>query len=100
MQSEFSFRLNGQAVPFVFVNRERVNGKLTGRRHVAVYIDGVGRFEIDNDESLWAESFAESVLEYRNDTQRENAAEEDGWQQVTPSELVQVLADAGLLDFE
>jgi hypothetical protein len=64
-------------VPFVFVNRERVNGKLTGRRHVAVYIDGVGRFEIDNDEHLWTESFAESVLEYRNDTQWENAAEEE-----------------------
>ena len=30
----FSFRLNGTIVPMVFINRERVDGKLTGRLHI------------------------------------------------------------------
>jgi hypothetical protein len=44
MSSEFSFRLNGVIVPMVFINRERVLGLLTGRRHIAVWVDGIGRF--------------------------------------------------------
>ena len=49
MPPEVSFRLNGTIVPMVFVNRERVQGKLTGRWQIAVWIDGRGRFVIDNE---------------------------------------------------
>lgn len=31
MPPQFSFRLNGTIVPMLFINRERVKGKLTGR---------------------------------------------------------------------
>jgi hypothetical protein len=66
MPPKFSFRLNGTVVPMIFINRERVGGKLTGRRHIAVWIDGVGRFTIDDDEQLWEMTFPKYVLEYRN----------------------------------
>jgi hypothetical protein len=100
MPSDFSFRLNGQTVPFVFIERERVSGKLTGRRHVDVYVDGIGRFTIDDDDQPWEEKFSDSVLEYRNDTENENAGENEGWRRVTPSELLQVLVNAGVIDNE
>ncbi len=47
-----NFRLNGTIVPMIFIKREWVNGNLTGRRHVAAWIDGVGRFPIDDNEQL------------------------------------------------
>jgi hypothetical protein len=103
----FSFRLNGTIVPMIFVNRERVNGKLTGRRHIAVWIDGVGRFTLDNDEGLWEMTFPKHVLEFRNETlwERSNPAERrttenEGWQRATPDELVAALVNAGVIHWE
>jgi hypothetical protein len=52
-----------------------VAGKLTGRRHIAVWIDGVGRFTLDDDEQLWEMSFPKHVLEYRNESE---------WQSLDP----------------
>jgi hypothetical protein len=105
MQPEFSFRLNGVNVPMLFISRERSNGRLTGRRHVAVYVEGIGRFTIDDDANLWNEAFQGSVLEYRNDTEWENVnplkrqmRKDGGWQQVTPDELIAVLKCAGVFD--
>jgi hypothetical protein len=105
MKPEFSFRLNGVIVPMVFVNRERVKGKLTGRRHIAVWIDGIGRFTIDDDSGLWDMTFPKHVLEYRNETEWEKAdftvrctIKDEGWQRVTPDELVEVLICAGIIN--
>ena len=107
MKPEFSFRLNGVIVPMVFVNRERVGGKLTGRRHIAVWIDGVGRFTIDDDSNLWELTSPKHVLEYRNETEWENAdpgqrhtIKDEGWQRVTPDELVAVLAHSSIIGSE
>jgi hypothetical protein len=75
MPSEFSLRLNRTIVPMIFINRERVNGKLTGKRHIAVWIDGVGRFTIDDDEQLREMTFPKHVLEYRNETQWEKSSD-------------------------
>ena len=104
MKPEFSFRLNGVVVPMVFVNRERVKGKLTGRRHVAVWIEGIGRFTIDDDSNLWEMTFPKHVLECRNETEWEKAdpterqmSQTEGWQRVTPDELVEVLICAGIV---
>ena len=71
----FNFRLNGTVVPMIFINCERVNGKLTGRRHIAVWIDGVGRFTIDDDEQPWEMTFPKHVLEYRNETEWEKSSQ-------------------------
>jgi len=104
MPQEFSFRLNGQPVPMIFIDRERINGKLTGRRHISVWVEGIGRFTIDDDEHLWESAFPDCVLEYRNETAWENvdplASNDKGWQQVTPDELVAVLECAGVIDCE
>jgi hypothetical protein len=107
MKPEFSFRLNGVVAPMVFVNRERVKGKLTGRRHVAVWIEGIGRFTIDDDSNLWEMTFPKHVLEYRNETEWENAdstvhqmSHPEGWQRVTPDELIEVLISAGTISSE
>ena len=85
----FSFSLNGTVVPMIFINRERVGGKLTGRRHIAVWIDGVGRFTIDDDQQLWEMTFPKHVLEYRNETEWEKSSQaqrrtirNEGWQRV------------------
>jgi hypothetical protein len=103
----FSFRLNGTIVPMVFIKRERVNGKLTGRRHVAAWIDGIGRFAIDDDEQLREMNFPRHVLEYRNETEWEKSdpaerqtIRNEGWQRVTPDELVGVLMSAGVIGWE
>jgi hypothetical protein len=103
----FNFRLNGTIVPMIFIKRERVNGKLTGKRHVAVWIDGVGRFAIDDDEQLREMNFPRHVLEYRNETEWEKSSlaerrtiKNEGWQRVTPDELVGALVSAGVISWE
>jgi hypothetical protein len=64
----FNFRLNGTIVPMIFIKRERVNGKLTARRRVAVWIDGVEGSAIDDDEQLREMNFPKHVLEFHNET--------------------------------
>jgi hypothetical protein len=107
MSPEFSFRLNGTIVPMIFINRERKNGKLTGRRHIAVWIDGIGRFTIDDDSYLWDMTFPKHLLEYRNETEWENldpsvrqTTMDEGWQRVRPDELLAVLVGAGVIRWE
>ena len=69
MPPEFSFRLNGTIVPMLFIQKERVHGKLTGKKQLkAVWIDGIGRFTIDDDSHPWEFTFPPHVLEYRNET--------------------------------
>jgi hypothetical protein len=91
----------------VIVNRERMKGKLTGRRHIGVWIDGVGRFLLDNDDQLWEMTFPKHLLEYRNETEWEKSdlaerrtIDNEGWQRVTPDELVWVLVSAGVIKWE
>src|ERR1017187_2385219 len=103
----FSFRLNGTIVPMIFIKRERINGKLTGRRHVAVWLDGVGRFPIDDDQQLREMNFPKHVLEYRNETEWEKSdpitrgtIKNEGWKRVAPDELVRALVSAGVIVWE
>ena|ERR1700733_11593029 len=107
MPPEFSFRLNGTVVPMLIINRERLNGKLTGRRQIAVWIEGVGRFTLDDDSYLWESTFPKHVLEYRNETEWKSAdlvarrrAKNEGWCKVTPDELIGVLVQAGAISWE
>lgn len=107
MQPEFSFRLNGTVVPMIVINRERVNGELTGRRHIAVWIEGSGRFTIDDDSNLWELTVPKHRLEYRDERTWEkldplvrHMDKDEGWRRVTPDELVAVLIKAGLIHWE
>lgn len=105
MPPEFSFRLNGTVVPMLFIQKERVNGELTGKKRLkAVWIDGVGRFAIDDDEHPWEFTFPPHVLEYRNETVWDNTTphvrqtiKNDGWRRVQPDELIKVLEEAGVI---
>lgn len=100
----FNYRLNHVVVPMVFINREKVNGKLTGKWHIAVWIDGVGRFKLDDETGLWKRTIPPHVLEIRNETDWEQLDavqrqrdKNDGWQRVTPDELVEKLIEAGVI---
>jgi hypothetical protein len=107
MPPQFNFRLNGTVVPMIFINRERINGKLTGRCHIAVWIDGVGRFMLDDDSALWERTIPHHVLEIRNETEWEHldpevrqSDEKMGWRRVTPDELIAVLISEGVIIWE
>lgn len=105
MPSEFSFRLNGTVVPMLFIQKERANGKLTGKlRLTSVWIDGIGRFNVDTDSQPWEFTFPQHVLEYRNESDWDDADpvvkqidEHEGWRRVSPDELVIVLENAGVI---
>jgi hypothetical protein len=105
MPPEFSYRLNGTIAPMLYIFRERVDGKLTGwMRLTAVWIDGIGRFTIDDDTQPWEFTFPQRVLEYRNETEWESLApstrqldKQEGWRRVAPHELLDVLESAGVI---
>jgi hypothetical protein len=91
----------------VFINQERVKGRLTGRRHIAVWVDGIGRFTLDDDSNLWEMTFPKHLLEYRNETEWEKSdpaerqtIKNEGWLRVTPNQLVAVLVSAGVIRWE
>ena len=107
MLPEFRFRLNGEIVPEIFIQRALVNSEPTGEWQVAVGIDGIGRFTIDDNSHLWDPALPQFVLEFRDETswaiipQAERWASKDkGWNRVTPEELVEILESAGVITCE
>ncbi|MFZ1916561.1 MAG: hypothetical protein WAU58_03235 [Terriglobales bacterium] len=100
----FNFRLNHVVVPMIFINRERDKGELTGKWQIAVWIDGVGRFTLDDESGLWERTIPHHVLEIRNEAEWEQLDptvrqkdKNEGWQRVTPNELVEKLIETGVL---
>jgi hypothetical protein len=51
MQTEFRFRLNGDIMPELFAQRALVNGEPVGELEIAVEIDYLGRFTLDDNTS-------------------------------------------------
>lgn len=104
MQPEFRFRLNGRIMPEIFIQPLMVNGESTGEYEIAVDIDGLGRFTIDDNSNMWDDSLPKFVLEYRDETawallpqaERRSSVDE-GWKRVTPRKLVAVLESAGAI---
>jgi hypothetical protein len=106
-QPEFRFRLNGEIMPEIFIQRALVDGEPVGEWQIAVEIDGLGRFTLDDNSDLWDPALPQFVLEFRDETswallpQTERWASVDkGWQRVTPQELVEILQSAGLIKTE
>jgi hypothetical protein len=102
MPPEFRFRLNGQIMPELFVQRALVHGEPIGEWEIAVDIDEIGRISIDDNSNLWDPALPHFVLEFRDETswallpQAERWASKDkGWNRVTPQELVAILESAG-----
>jgi len=99
---EFRFRLNGEIMPELFVQRALVHGEPIGEWEIAVDIDEIGRISIDDNSNLWDPALPHFVLEFRDETswallpQAERWASKDkGWNRVTPQELVAILESAG-----
>jgi len=107
MPPEFRFRLNGQIMPELFVQRALVHGEPIGEWEIAVDIDEIGRISIDDNSNLWDPALPHFVLEVRDETswallpQAERWASKDkGWNRVTPQELVAILESAGVITCE
>jgi hypothetical protein len=107
MLPEFRFRLNGEIAPEIFIQRALVNSEPIGEWQIAVDIDGIGRFTIDDNAQLWDPALPQFVLELRDETswallpQAERWASNDkGWHRVTPQELVEILESAGVITCE
>jgi hypothetical protein len=107
MQPEFRFRLNGEIMPEIFIQRALVNSESIGEWQVAVDIDGIGRFTIDDNSQLWDPALPQFVLELRDETSwallpipMRHASQDKGWNRVTPQELVEILESAGVITCE
>jgi hypothetical protein len=106
-RTEFRFRLNGEIMPEIFVQRALANGEPVGEWQIVVDIDGLGRIILDDNSQLWDPALPQFVLEFRDETswallpQAERWASVDkGWYRTTPKELVEILAAAGVVKTE
>jgi hypothetical protein len=105
MNPEFRFRVNGIVVPEIRVQRAMVNGKPVGDLQIAVLDETIGLFALDDNSHLADKDLPRFVLEYRNetdwrqtDTLHRRISKDKGWITVTPQELIEVLAVAGVID--
>ena len=106
-RSEFRFRLNGEIMPEIFIQRKLVHGEPIGEWEIAVEDYNLGRFTIDDNSNLWDPALPQFVLEFRDETswalmpQAERWASVDkGWHRTTPNELVEILQSEGLISIE
>ena len=107
MLPEFRFRLNGEIVPEIFIQRALVNSEPIGEWQIAVDIDGIGRLTIDDNAQLWDPALPQFVLELRDETSwallpipMRQASEEKGGNRVTLQELVEILESGGVITCE
>jgi hypothetical protein len=89
-QPEFRFRLNGEIMPEIFIQRALVDGEPVGEWQIAVEVDGLGRFTLDDNSNLWDPALPQFVLEFRDETSwallpqaERHASVDKGWQRVT-----------------
>lgn len=99
-ETEFRFRLNGEIIPELFIQHVMVDGESVGEWQIAVDIDGLGRFTIDDNSNLWDPALPQFVLEYRNETEWQQVdpilrriSKDKGWKTVTPDELLGILQE-------
>src|SRR5208282_724821 len=93
MEPEFRFCLNGEVIRSIRVQHEMIDGEPIGKRQIAVDIEGIGWFAIDDNENLWDKDLSKFVLKYTTIPM----AAGQGWQRVTTAELLDVLESAGLI---
>jgi hypothetical protein len=103
-QLEFRFRLNGEIMPEIFIQRAMVDGEPIGDWEIEVDVYGIGRFTIDDNTNLWDPSLPKFVLEFRDETSwallpipDRQASLDKGWHRTTPNELVEILESSGVI---
>ena len=76
-----------------------------GDLQIAVRDEDIGWFTIDDNSDLWDRDLPRFVLEFRNETDWQQTdilhrriSKDKGWKTVTPQELIEVLAVAGVID--
>jgi hypothetical protein len=81
-------------MPEILVQGTLVQGEPAGEWEIAVEIDGLGRFSIDDNSKVWDPAFANFVPELRDETSRALVSQAErwasvdkGWSRVTPQEL-------------
>lgn len=101
---EFRFRLNGEIMPEIFIQRSLVDGEPVGEWQIAVDIDGLGRITLDDNSDLWDPALPQFVIEFRDETSwallpqtERHASVDKGWYRTTPQELVEILESAGAI---
>jgi hypothetical protein len=106
-QPEFRFRLNGEIVPELFIQRASVDGEPVGEWQIAVDIDGLGKITLDDNSNLWDPALPHFVLEFRDETSwallpipMRQASQDKGWCRTTPQELVEILESSGVIKTE
>jgi hypothetical protein len=104
---EFRFRLNGEIMPEIFVQRALVDGEPVGQWEIEVDVYGIGRFTIDDNSNLCDPALSQFVLEFRDETSwdllpipHRQASVDKGWHRTTPNELVEILQSAGAFKTE
>jgi hypothetical protein len=104
---EFRFRLNGEIMPELFVQRAMVDGEAVGQWEIEVEVEDIGRFTIDDNSNLWDPALPQFVLEFRDETSwallpipDRQASVDKGWHRTTPNELVEILESAGAIKTE
>jgi len=105
MQPEFRFKLNGIVIPELRIQRAMIAGQPEGELQIAVRDEEIGWFAIDDNSHLWDKDLPRFILEFRNETEwsrtdplQRRISKDKGWKTVTPQELIEVLAVAGVID--
>ena len=105
MKPEFRFRLNSVVVPEIRIQRTLVNGEPVGDLQIAVLDETIGWFTVDDNSHLPDKNLPRFIMEFRNETDWQQTdilhrriSKDKGWKTVTPQELIEVLAVAGVID--
>ena len=100
---EFRFRLNGEIMPELFVQRAMVDGEPVGKWEIEVDVYSIGKFTIDDNSNLWDPALPQFVLEFRDETSwallpipDRQASVDKGWHATNSLELIDILAAHGI----
>jgi len=91
---KFRWRLNGVVIQRIKVRREIVGGEPKGRPEIAVLVEGLGWFSIDNNENLWDPALPRFVFEVKD---LSAPLFQRRWKQVTIPELLALLQSQALI---
>ena len=102
--TEFRFRLNGDIMPEIYIQRAMVDGEPVGEWEIAVEIKYLGgRFTLDDNSNI-DPALPKFILEYRDETSWAllplelcRTMKDKGWNRVTPQELIAILESEGAI---
>lgn len=107
MKPQFRFRLNGEIMQEICVQRQIIDGKLSNRLELAVRDEDIGWLVVDNNEDLWDVHLPKFQLHVRNETEwlsldptLKQRSLTKGWKRMSPDEAIAMLRNAGIIRAE